>query len=91
MSETAPLRWEERDRLNVTVEWDGEQFCARCREYNLMATGKTLNEAREALWSMIQQYLALTNPQTWHDYFTTVQQIDEENDTAWASGEHTIN
>ena len=81
------IRWEERDRLNVTVEWDGAQFRARCREYDLTAHGRTLTEARDALWSMIQQYLALTDVQTWNEYFLRLQQETEEDiNNSWASG-----
>jgi hypothetical protein len=87
------VRWEERDRLNVTVEWDGRQFRAQCRDYDLFATGKTLNEARDALWSMIQQYLALTDVQAWNDYFARLQQeMEEDIHNTWASGnDHVAN
>jgi len=86
------IRWEEHSRIRVTIDWDGAVYRARCREYDLTAKGKTLNEARDALWSMIQHYLALTDVQTWNDYFTSVQEeIDEDINNAWASGEHVAN
>jgi len=87
MAETR--RWEERSSLRVTIEWDGQLYHARCREYDLAATGKTLNEARDALISMIQHFLSLTDVQTWNEFFTSVQEeIDEDINNRWASGEH---
>jgi hypothetical protein len=86
------IRWEEHDRIRVTITWDGTQYRARCREYDLAANGKTLNEARDALWSMIQHYLALTDAQTWNNYLMSVQEeIDEDINNTWASGEHVAN
>ncbi len=85
-------RWEEREHLKLTIEWDGNQFKARCPEYDLTATGKTLTEARDALWSMIQHYLALTDAQTWNDYFHSVEQeIEEDINNTWISGDHVAN
>ena len=86
-------RWEELSNLRVTIEWDGQRYRARCREYDLAATGQTLNEARDALFSMIQHFLSLTDVQTWNEFFTSVQdEIDEDVNNSWASGgEHVAN
>lgn len=88
-----PIRWEERDRLNVTVQWDGTQYLARCSDYDLTARGRTLTEARDALWSMIQQYLALTDVQTWNEYFDSLQEAMEEDiHNTWARrDDHAVN
>ena len=84
-------RWEEHGGEKVVVEWDGAQFRATCREYDLMATGKTLNEARDALFSMIQHFLSLTDVETWNDFLASVQEeIDEDINNGWASGEHAV-
>jgi hypothetical protein len=84
-------RWEEHGGAKVIIEWDGTQFRAFCREYDLAATGKTLNEARDALISMIQHFLSLTDVQTWNEFFTSVQEeIDEDINNRWASGEHAV-
>lgn len=86
------IRWEENARLRVTIDWDGTQYRAVCREYDLTATGKTLTEARDALWSMIQHYMALTDVQAWNDYFSSVQEeIDDDFNNGWASGDHAVN
>ena len=86
------VRWEENDRLRVTIEWDGKMYRARCREYDLTATGNSLTEARDALWSMIQHYIALTDAQVWNDYFSSVQEeLDEDVNNGWATGDHIVN
>jgi predicted RNase H-like HicB family nuclease len=86
-----PRQWEEHDHLKVIIKWDGKQYRARCPEYDLTATGKTLNEARDALWSMIEHYLALTDTQRWNEYFASVQEAIEEEADTWTGGEHVIN
>jgi hypothetical protein len=89
MAETR--RWEEHGGLRVTIEWDGKLYRACCREYDLAATGKTLNEARDALISMIQHFLSLTDVQTWNEFFASVQEeIDADINNSWASGEHAV-
>jgi hypothetical protein len=86
------LRWEEQNGLRVIIDWDGEQYHALCREYDLTATGKTLNEARDALLTMMQHYLSLTDVQTWNEYFSDVQEeIDDNRKNGWASGDHVAN
>ena len=86
------IRWEEQNGLRVIIEWDGEQFRALCRDYDLTATGKTLNEARDALLTMMQHYLSLTDVQTWNEYFADVQEeIDDNSRNGWASGNHVAN
>jgi hypothetical protein len=85
----AKQRWEEHSGPKVVIEWDGNQFRAICREYDLAATGRTLNEARDALLTMIQHYLSLTDVQTWNEFLASVQEeLDENNNNGWASGEH---
>jgi len=86
-------RWEEPGDLRVTIEWDGAQYRARCREYDLVATGKTLNEARDALIVMIQHFLSLTDVQAWNAYFASIQEeIDEDVNNGWArGGDHVAN
>jgi hypothetical protein len=89
---TDSTRWEERNGLRVIIEWDGTLYRARCRDYDLTATGKTLNEARDALLTMMQHYQSLTDAQTWNEYFADVQEeIDDNNHNGWASGEHVAN
>jgi hypothetical protein len=86
------IRWEEHNGLRVIIERDGRQFRALCRDYDLTATGKTLNEARDALLTMMQHYLSLTDVQTWNEYFADVQEEIEENiKNGWASGNHVAN
>jgi hypothetical protein len=85
------IRWEEHNRLRVRIEWDGQQYRARCLDYDLVAAGKTLNEARDALWSMIQHYLALTDVQVWNDYYSSVQEAMDGMNDDWATGEHVAN
>lgn len=86
------IGWEEHNRLRVKITWDGENYCARCLDYEIKATGKTLNEARDALSRMIQQYLALTDVRVWDNYYASVQELmEDEIQEAWSSGEHAVN
>ena len=82
--------WEDLHHLNVVVEWDGRQFRARCPDFDLLTTGKTANEAREAMWNMIQEYLALARLETWEDYFNGFVEVPEEDDTTWASSDNPV-
>lgn len=86
-------RWEEPGDLRVTIEWDGAHYRALCREYDLVATGKTLSEAREALVVMIRHFLSLTDVRAWNAYFASIQEdLDEDVNTSWASdGDHVAN
>lgn len=70
--------WEEQPRLRVTVQWDGRQYFARCPQYDLITTGKTVAEAREAMWHMIQEYLALTHFDSWDTYYTLIQEMIDQ-------------
>jgi hypothetical protein len=84
-------RWEEPGGLKLTIEWDGMQFRARCRDFDLATTGKTLNEARDALLTMVQHFQSLTDVQTWNEFFNSVQEeMDEDINNRWASGEHAV-
>ena len=41
---------------------------------------------------MIQHYQALTDIETWNDYFASVQEeFDEDVNNTWVNGEHVIN
>ncbi len=81
----------EPHQVNVVIEWDGQQYRARCPDLDLVATGKTANEARDAMWMMIEEYLALTQSETWEDYLENFVNMPEADDATWAPENPVIN
>jgi hypothetical protein len=65
-------------RLSIFVEQEGERFRARCPQFSLVATGRTAQEAHEAMLAMIEEYMNFTDPQSWLEYMVSLQDEWEE-------------